>query len=161
MGVCVSHSFQTNLLVFSLLSPGFWPGLGILMFWALGFHISSPVLEGVFTIIQHHQPPIRSIPLHPATISHNYIPRKSWKKHKNPWKSCDQLDKSMKMPSIGCLKFPSSSWCFFCWHIHRWPRPRSPSQRGDFIPYRRLDDKMPWNMDFTCDFTTKWCPIVI
>ena len=55
-------------------------------------------------------------------------------------------------------KNPSWSWCFFWWNTHRWPRPRSPSAResGDFIPYRRLDDKLPWNMDLTCDFSMNY-----
>jgi hypothetical protein len=37
------------------------------------------------------------------------------KKYKNPWKSYDQLDKSMKMPwPIGCQKkIPLRHGCFF------------------------------------------------
>ena len=141
MGVCVSHSFQTNLLVFSLLSPGFWPGLGILMFWALGFHISLPVLEGVFTIIQHHQPPIRSIPLHPATISHNYIPRKSWKNIKihenpmtnwiNPRKCHDQLD-------VQKIKIPLRHGCFFLLTYPSLIQAAQPFSKGRLHPLPTL-----------------------
>ena len=70
--------------------------------------------------IHHYSAPPTSNQEHPIT-SHNskpfihYVPRKSMKKYKNPWKSYDQLDKSMKMPwPIGCQKKnPSSSWVFF------------------------------------------------